>query len=156
MKRLTADDYNVSTWSGGTTTQLAIFPPEAVYADRDFLWRVSSATVDLEESDFTALPDYDRLIATLRGEIVLTHNGGAPLTLRPYEVHAFSGGDPQRGPLHGLQSDAPPGPRHRHYGGPAPRRVGPNLPCQGEGERRERRGGGVPPARGRRFPRLSF
>ena len=94
MKKMTAArDYAVSAWSGGTTTQLAIFPPEAVYADRDFLWRVSSATVDLEESDFTALPDYDRLIATLRGEIVLTHNGGAPLTLRPFEVHAFSGGD---------------------------------------------------------------
>ena len=94
MKKMTAArDYAVSAWSGGTTTQLAIFPPEAKYADRDFLWRVSSATVDLEESDFTALPDYDRLIATLRGEIVLTHNGGAPLTLRPFEVHAFSGGD---------------------------------------------------------------
>lgn len=93
MIKLTGSNYTVSTWSGGTTTQLAIFPPEAVYADRDFLWRVSSATVDLEESDFTPLPDYDRLIATLRGEIVLTHNGGAPLTLRPYEVHAFSGGD---------------------------------------------------------------
>ena len=93
MKRLTAGDYAVSAWSGGTTTQLAIFPQEAKYADRDFIWRVSSATVDLEESDFTALPDYDRLIATLEGEIVLTHNGGAPLTLRPFEVHAFSGAD---------------------------------------------------------------
>ena len=93
VRKLTQCDYLTSVWSGGTTTQLAIFPPEAKYADRDFLWRVSSATVDLEESDFTALPDYDRLIATLRGEIVLTHNGGAPLTLRPYEVHAFSGGD---------------------------------------------------------------
>ena len=94
MKKMTAArDYAVSAWSGGTTTQLAIFPPEAKYSDRDFLWRVSSATVELEESDFTALPDYDRLIATLRGEIVLTHNGGAPLTLRPFEVHAFSGAD---------------------------------------------------------------
>ena len=93
MIKLTGSNYAVSAWSGGTTTQLAIFPPEAKYADRDFLWRVSSATVELEESDFTALPDYDRLIATLRGEIVLTHNGGAPLRLRPFEVHAFSGAD---------------------------------------------------------------
>ena len=93
VRKLTQCDYLTSVWSGGTTTQLAIFPPDAVYAHRDFLWRVSSATVDLEESDFTPLPDYDRLIATLRGEIVLTHNGGAPLTLRPFEVHAFSGGD---------------------------------------------------------------
>ena len=93
FQKLSPRDYTVSRWSGGTTTQIAIFPPEAKYADRDFLWRISSATVDLEESDFTALPDYERLISTLAGEIVLTHNGGAPLTLRPFEVHAFSGAD---------------------------------------------------------------
>ena len=49
--------------------------------------------MELEESDFTPLPDYDRLIATLRGEIRLRHNGGAPLRLAPYQVHAFSGAD---------------------------------------------------------------
>ena len=92
-QKLTEKDYTVSHWSGGTTTQLAIWPPEAKYADRDFLWRISSATVELEESDFTPLPDYERLIATLEGEIVLTHNGGVPLTPRPFQVHAFSGAD---------------------------------------------------------------
>ena len=89
---LTKNDYVVSQWSGGTTTQLAIAPSGAQYGDRTFLWRLSSATVDLEESDFTPLPDYDRLIAPLRGEMTLTHNGGAPITLRPYQVHAFDGG----------------------------------------------------------------
>ena len=93
LQKLSKTDDSVSAWSGGTTTQLAIWPPEAKYADRDFLWRISSATVDLAESDFTPLPDYDRLIATLEGEIELIHNGGAPLTLRPLEVHAFSGAD---------------------------------------------------------------
>lgn len=96
IEKRTFADYTVSAWSGGTTTQLAIFPPEARYADRNFLWRVSSASVELEASDFTPLPDYDRLIATLRGDIVLTHNGGAPVTLKPFRVHAFSGGDATR------------------------------------------------------------
>lgn len=92
-KKLTAADYVTAAWSGGTTTQIAIAPEGAVYADRDFLWRVSSAVVELEESDFTALPDYRRLIAPLRGEMTLTHGVGAPVTLAPYEVHAFEGGD---------------------------------------------------------------
>ncbi len=92
-QKLDQGDYTVSAWSGGSTTQLAIAPEGARYADRDFLWRVSSATVALPESDFTPLPDYDRLIATLRGEIRLRHNGGAPLRLAPYQVHAFSGAD---------------------------------------------------------------
>ena len=92
-EKRTAADYVRSVWSGGTTTQLLIAPTGATYTARDFLWRVSSATVELDESDFTALPDYERLIATLRGGITLTHDGGAPIKLRPYEVHAFSGGE---------------------------------------------------------------
>ena len=47
-KLLTKEDYVTTTWSGGTTTQLAIAPEGAVYADRDFLWRLSSAGVELE------------------------------------------------------------------------------------------------------------
>lgn len=93
MKHLTEADYSVSRWSGGSTTELAIGPEGARYADRDFLWRVSSATVDLETSEFTPLPDYERLIAPLFGTMVLSHNGGAPVTLDLLEVHAFSGGD---------------------------------------------------------------
>lgn len=92
LTRLTPEDYTTTRWSGGVTTELCIRPRDAVYAQRDFLLRVSSATVDLEKSTFTALPDYDRLIATLEGTITLAHDGGAPLTLAPYQVHAFDGG----------------------------------------------------------------
>lgn len=91
MTRLTASDYAKSQWSGGSTTQMAIEPAAAVYADRDFLWRLSSATVELAESNFTALPDYDRLIATLSAPIDLSHDGGERFTLAPYAVHAFDG-----------------------------------------------------------------
>ena len=92
LVHLKAADYVCSTWSGGTTTQVAIAPEGAVYADRDFIYRVSSATVDLEVSDFTALPDYNRLISTLQGSIDVTHNGGEVIKLSPYGVHAFDGG----------------------------------------------------------------
>ena len=68
-KLLTQADQVTTTWSGGTTTQLAIAPEGAVYADRDFLWRLSSAKVELEHSDFTPLPDYNRLISVLHGEL---------------------------------------------------------------------------------------
>ncbi|MBO4913632.1 MAG: HutD family protein [Oscillospiraceae bacterium] len=90
---LTPSNYVTTSWAGGATTQLAISPEGALYADRDFLWRVSSATVELDESDFTPLPDYRRFISTLSGEMKLSHNGGAELTLCPGEVHAFDGAD---------------------------------------------------------------
>ncbi|MBQ7491244.1 MAG: HutD family protein [Clostridia bacterium] len=95
-KILTSADYAVSRWSGGVTTQLAICPPEAIYANRDFLWRVSSARVETETSDFTLLPDYDRLIAPLEGGMTLWHDGGDPVELAPFAVHAFSGASSTR------------------------------------------------------------
>ena len=67
-------DHKTTEWSGGLTTELSIAPEGSVYADRDFMWRLSSATVELEESDFTSLPDYDRIIMTLKGDISLSHN----------------------------------------------------------------------------------
>ena len=86
-------EYNTSNWSGGTTTELGIGPDGSRYADREFLWRISSATVDLEESTFTALPDYDRIIMTLEGEIDLCHNDGEWMHLKAFETHPFDGGD---------------------------------------------------------------
>lgn len=85
--------YSLSRWSGGETLQIAIMPADAAYEDRDFLWRVSSAAVELEESVFTALPDYNRWIVPLRGALTLTHGSGAPVRLAPYEVHSFDGGE---------------------------------------------------------------
>lgn len=87
------DEYIKSTWSGGTTTQIGIYPEGAEYKDRDFLWRLSSATVDLEESIFTSLTDYNRIIMTLKGKMELIHNGGEPVSLAPFEAHEFDGAD---------------------------------------------------------------
>ena len=91
IQHLTPSDYITTKWSGGLTTQLGIAPAGAVYADRDFLWRLSSATVEDAESDFTALPDYERLISTLEGTIELNHNGGEKLTLKDVENFSKTG-----------------------------------------------------------------
>ena len=88
-----ACDFRTTAWSGGFTTQYLIWPREAEYPDRNFLWRISSATVENEESDFTALPDYYRFIATLKGEMHIAHSGGPEIHLLPYRVHSFDGAD---------------------------------------------------------------
>lgn len=90
---LRGNDYRTSAWSGGTTTEMSIAPKDSIYAERNFEWRLSSATVDLEESDFTSLPDYNRIILTLKGGIKLCHNGGEWLELPEFFPHAFDGGD---------------------------------------------------------------
>ena len=93
-KLLNKADYVTTSWSGGTTTQLAIAPEGAVYADRDFLWRLSSATVELDHSDFTPLPDYHRFLAVLDGEIQLKIDAAEPFPLAPGRVVEFDGGVP--------------------------------------------------------------
>lgn len=92
IRRITPEEYVTTQWGGGATTQIAIAPAGAQYADRDFLWRVSSATVELEASDFTPLPDYERFLSTLHGVVRVFHDGGAPLTLTPGNIHRFDGG----------------------------------------------------------------
>jgi len=93
MKRLTQEQYRISDWFGGKTIEIAIGPEGANYADRDFLWRLSSATVDLDESDFTALPDYMRWIAPLRGKMRLVHgDAGEAILLNEYDTDYFDGG----------------------------------------------------------------
>lgn len=88
---LTEKEYRVSQWSGGNTTEITIFPEGSAYADREFLFRVSSATVDLPESDYTSLPAYDRLITPLNGEMHLSHDGEREEDVEPFEIHAFDG-----------------------------------------------------------------
>ena len=74
-------DYATSRWSGGTTTQLYLYPEDGSYAQRRFQIRVSSAAVELEESDFTPLPGVDRWITPLAGGFTLTHPGREPVVM---------------------------------------------------------------------------
>ena len=93
IRHLTAADFRSSTWSGGTTTELYLYPEHGSYAARDFLFRISSATVDLEESDFTPLPGVERYITPLSGGFTLTHPGMPPVVLPALATpYGFSGG----------------------------------------------------------------
>ena len=91
---LKQSDYSTTRWSGGTTTQLAIAPEGAQYAGRDFLWRISSAQVELEHSDFTPLPDYDRFLAVLDGHLELKVGDEERTPLPCLTVRSFDGGLP--------------------------------------------------------------
>jgi len=92
IKVITKEQQKTSTWSGGTTTQLAIYPEDADYGMRNFTWRLSSATVDAEESVFTSLPGINRIIMILEGEIVLEHQGHYKKVLGKFDQDSFSGG----------------------------------------------------------------
>lgn len=84
-------DYKTSNWSGGTTTELAIYPVNSDYKNLDFKWRLSSAKVELEESTFTYLPNTNRFILSLDNPLKLQHDNTEIISLNPFEVHNFSG-----------------------------------------------------------------
>ncbi|MCX6085483.1 MAG: HutD family protein [Caldiserica bacterium] len=85
------DQQRTSFWTGGTTTEIAIYPKDAVYGRRDFLWRISSARVDAEDSVFTALPRIWRLIMVLEGGLTLQHEHHHNVRLEPFQQDAFAG-----------------------------------------------------------------
>ena len=61
----------VSTWKGGKTTQLCIVPGNASLQERNFDLRISSATIDLERSEFSDFRGYRRYLMKLEGDITL-------------------------------------------------------------------------------------
>ena len=69
IRLIRKEDQPTGTWAGGTTTQLAIGPEGADYASRRFEWRISSARVDLDASDFTPLPGFRRILMILEGNV---------------------------------------------------------------------------------------
>ncbi|CAH1232266.1 hypothetical protein PAECIP111891_06979 [Paenibacillus allorhizoplanae] len=83
---------NTSAWSGGTTTQLAIYPEHTDYNKRDFIWRISTASIQDEQSQFTCLPEFWRKLMIIEGEVILEYEGSHRVGLKPYEQESFSGG----------------------------------------------------------------
>ncbi|HEY9221936.1 MAG TPA: HutD family protein [Lutibacter sp.] len=86
-----AEDFKTTKWSGGTTTELYIHPPAATYAAGKFNFRISSATVEIENSDFTMLPGVSRQLMVLKGSIKLSHKNHHEIQLNKREIDCFDG-----------------------------------------------------------------
>ena len=81
----------VSNWSGGSTTQLFLYPPGTSYGARDFEIRISSATVDQTPSTFTSLPGYHRVLMPLNAPLKLVFESHGEKELQPFETVEFEG-----------------------------------------------------------------
>lgn len=83
-------DYTTSAWSGGSTTELVSYPAGADFSSRQFLWRVSIATVG-KDGAFTRFENIQRILMVLKGGIHLSHEGEYACGLLPFEQDKFSG-----------------------------------------------------------------
>lgn len=88
------EEFKTSLWSGGSTTELYIYPEDAVYKEGNFQCRISSATVEVERSDFTSLPGVKRYLSIFHGHLDMIHGEGEKVSLEPFQVDCFDGGVP--------------------------------------------------------------
>lgn len=78
-------------WSGGTTSQIYIYPEDKEYSERDFDYRISSAVVKDLKSTFTKLEGFDRHIMVLDGAMYLHHENDHEAYLNEFDKDLFSG-----------------------------------------------------------------
>ncbi|NEW66802.1 hypothetical protein GMA06_07250 [Granulicatella sp. zg-84] len=86
-------EYVVSVWSGGKTTQICLAPPHAKFEVGEFDYRVSSATINLEKTVFTSLPNYNRIIMPIQQTLTLQHPdiSQKKIVLQSFEIYFFNG-----------------------------------------------------------------
>ena len=91
---LKSNDFQVSNWSGGKTKQLYLSPPTGHYGKRDFDYRLSTATVELAESQFSDLSGFHRILMSLDHTLHLHDASRQEETvLDPFTPYFFEGSD---------------------------------------------------------------
>lgn len=91
MRIIRKEEYRKTSWRCGTTTEIFLYPEDGDYARRQFDYRISSATLETEESVFTPLPGITRVILPLENTMVLVHGKDEEVMIAPYQSYSFSG-----------------------------------------------------------------
>lgn len=81
-----------SIWSGGLTYEYMIYPKTANYADRDFVFRISSATIEKEPSEFTKFKGFHRYLVMLDNCLDIEINKEKKM-YEKYEIMEFNSDD---------------------------------------------------------------
>ena len=92
MKLVSKVNQKTSSWTGGTTTELLIFPENSSVSEQNFDFRISTAKVLVEKSEFTIFPKHNRKLAILEGKLKIQHNQSDWYTLNAGEQTEFKGG----------------------------------------------------------------
>ena len=91
IQLITKENFTTTNWSGGNTTELFIFPQGTSFKERNFSFRLSTASVETEESTFTPLPNIKRTLMVLEGEMELNHLKHHKKLLKKYDIDTFEG-----------------------------------------------------------------
>lgn len=81
-----------SVWDGGKTYEYFIYPPEATYTKRDFLFRISAASIEKVPSHFTRFENYQRFLVMLDNDLHIQRNNKAE-HYKKEEIFSFDSND---------------------------------------------------------------
>ncbi|KUJ59569.1 hypothetical protein AR687_22370 [Flavobacteriaceae bacterium CRH] len=85
-------DCTPAIWSGGLTYEYMIYPETARYGDRDFVFRISSATIEKVPSEFTKFKGYYRYLVMLDSSLHMEINKDKKV-YEKYEIIEFNSDD---------------------------------------------------------------
>ena len=75
ITKISKDTLIPTVWDGGETFEYYIYPENTLYANRDFLFRISAATITKVPSTFTKFKNYQRFLVMLDNDLNINNNG---------------------------------------------------------------------------------
>ncbi len=75
ITKISKDSIIPAIWDGGETFQYYIYPTDSLYTNRDFLFRISAATITKVPSVFTKFQNYQRFLVMLDNNLNIKNNG---------------------------------------------------------------------------------
>jgi len=79
-------------WDGGKTYEYLIFPYGSSYSDKNFLFRISTATIEKTPSVFTQFKNYQRFLIMLDNNLSLIRNSKTEI-YQKNEIFIFDSND---------------------------------------------------------------
>lgn len=84
------EDFKESKWAGGVTSEVFIYPKEAEVSKKNFDFRISTASCELEKSAYTPYDDFYRYICPLDNKMEISVDD-YKFNLSPFEILFFDG-----------------------------------------------------------------
>lgn len=92
LEHIPFDSITPSLWQGGKTFEYCIFPATSSYSEKNFDYRISSATIDIAPSEFTQFDGYTRYLIMLDNTLEI-HQNKQHKEFKALEIFSFDSQD---------------------------------------------------------------
>ena len=80
-----------TNWYGGSSAELTTYPENSSFTEKNFLWRLGYAKINIPESNFSKLPGVSRTLMVTSGKMDIEHINHYKKTLSVLESDNFMG-----------------------------------------------------------------